>query len=515
MQTQEKNNAAPWDPLEPLPRARRWLWLALALLVCALQGPRFIQSLRPARTQGTDFFQEWASAHYLFEGVPVYSRLEPAVERYLGYHVEGDQLTIGVNAHPPTSVLLAAPFCVFDYPDAVLAWNVVSLAALGLSMWFVLRQLRVPWSLWGLAPLVTLLLLFDPLRQQVNQGQLNLFILLLIVGSWVSERSGRRSLAAALIGAAAAIKLFPGFLLLHFVLRRQWLAFGAGMVTLVALTGLTAAFAGPGAYRSYVLEVLPTLDQHRGGWYNCSLVGFFTRLFDPPSPSLSPVEQAALEAGAEGQHSPDAATPAHRETEANVAVDSLLVCLTKPLVYWPALVIVGSGLACTLVISGLVQMVWKSSGRGQEDLAFGLSIVAMLLVAPITWDHYLMLLLIPWALIWVKLPPSVLARGLFLFISVAVWLPPGELWPLVVPVIDVNRRPVYGPATPLHSLTLLSIHCYALLGMFVLLAWLWRRESQAQDAGQPTAEFGLRCAGADHCTRWAWSSSPRGGTSLF
>jgi len=475
-QPRDETRARLWDPLNASPKARWWLWLALTALVCAMQGPRFIQSLRPPRTEGVDFFQEWASARNLFEGQPVYGPTGEALERYLGLRLpDNKQLTIGVNAHPPTSVLLAAPFCVLDYPDAVLAWNLVSLAALGLSLWLVFRQLRVQWSLWGFAPLVTLLLLFGPLRQQVNQGQLNLVLLLLVVGAWASERSGRLGLAGGLVGAAAAIKLYPGFLLVYFLLRKQWCALAAGVITLIALTGLTAAVLGPGAYRSYLREVLPTLDQYRGGWNNCSLVGFFTRLFDPPSPNLSPLERSALEAGAGGPQALSAAPPGDGEAAQNFAVDSMLACVTRPLLYCPPLVLVGSGLACAGVMGLLAWVVWKSSGRGQADLAFGLSIVAMFLVAPIAWDHYLILLLIPWALIWVRLPSSALARGLFLLLSVAVWPSSGDLWHYVIPLTTVSHRPVWGPATPLDTLTLLSIQCYALLGMFAFLAWLWGR----------------------------------------
>ena len=52
----------PWDPLNAWPAGRRWLWAALAALICVLNGPQFIHSLRPRMDQWTDFFQLWGSA---------------------------------------------------------------------------------------------------------------------------------------------------------------------------------------------------------------------------------------------------------------------------------------------------------------------------------------------------------------------------------------------------------------------------------------------------------------------
>src|SRR5262249_1217185 len=253
-----------WDPLAVVPAARRWLWALLAVLICVLQGRDFVSSLRPAAGEGVGFFLDWASARNVLEGRPGFTPQAASVGRYLGYRPA--KLFTQKNAHPPPSVLLALPFAGLDYPEATLAWNLVSLVALAVSLLLVIRTLGLPFSLWSLCPLITLLLLCNPLLQQVNHGQLSLLLGLLVTGTWVAERSGRPKLAAALLGTAMAIKLFPGFLFLYFVLRRQWQIVAAGATTFVAITVLTLVVlgclsptgfdAGIQAYASFLEEVL-------------------------------------------------------------------------------------------------------------------------------------------------------------------------------------------------------------------------------------------------------------------
>src|SRR5207253_829995 len=120
-----------------------------------------------------------------------------------------------------------------------------------------------------------------PLWGQVNLGQLNLVLTLLITGTWAADRTGRWRLAGALLGAAAAIKLFPAFLFLYFAARRQWKTLAAGLVNLLVLTALTAAVVGWDTYPHYFRDVLPRVERSQSGWGNASVVGLWRKLFDP------------------------------------------------------------------------------------------------------------------------------------------------------------------------------------------------------------------------------------------
>jgi hypothetical protein len=424
-----------WDPLNAWPRGRRWLWASLAVLVCLLQGPGFVESLRPSLDDGVDFFQEWASGRNYLSGVPIYTNQEVAVQRYLGFQVgpasrqspsQGETrvgVAIPVNAHPPSSVLLTLPLALLSYPDAVLVWNLISLTALLASLWLVVWQLRIPLSRWSIFPLIALLLLCSPLRQQVSQGQLNLVLLLLLTGAWAAQRSLKWGWAGTLVGTAAAIKLFPGFLFLYFALRRQWKAVAAGVLSLLVLSGVTAAVLGADAYESYGREVLTSVASYQSGWINASLPGLWTKLFDPAT---------------EQEH-------------------------VSPLWRSPALARAGAWLSRGLVVLLLAPAVWRARTQAKTDRAFAVTTIAMLLVSPITWDHYFLLLLVPLAVLWTQLPPGNLARVSFLTIVAMLWIEPVRLYDHLIP-----GGHQHGMASPAATLSVLSLHCYALLGLFVL-----------------------------------------------
>jgi hypothetical protein len=422
-----------WDPLNAWPKGRRWLWIVLAGLVCLTHGPQFLRYLRPARDRWTDFFQEWASARNYRCGLPIYSDHRLAIERHLGYVADGEWPNlrqyaswITVNAHPPTAVLLALPLAALNYPDAVLVWNLLSLAALFVSLRLVARALSLPVSAWSVAPLLALLLLCSPVLVTLFYGQLTLVLLLLLTGTWIAHRSKRPITAGILLGLAAAIKLFPAFLLVFFVLRRQWKTVAAAMVSLLVVTALTAAVLGVDTYWTYARDVVPRVALFRSGWNNVSLPGLWTKLFDPGITRIEPVWE------------------------------SMLMAQT------------GTWLSCCLVV---IVLGWITLRDDQDDdRAFALTVTAMLLVSPITWDHYATLLLLPLALAWTRLTAATVARITFLTLGLVLWMKPEDLHHAFI--IGGTKSVI---ATPWQTLCILSLHCYALLGLFALLARLPQR----------------------------------------
>jgi hypothetical protein len=417
-----------WDPLNVSLNARKWLWGLLTVLVGIQQGPSFVASLRPRSDQGVDFFQEWSSAKSHLDSRPIYSRHSETIPRYLGLSVnadrsEGVQIEIDVNAHPPPSVLLALPFALLDYPDAVLAWNVLSLLLLAVSLRWVVRALGIPFKPWSVLPTATILLLSNPLRQQVNHGQFNLLLLFLLLAIWLAARSERVWLAGTLLAVATAVKLFPGFLFLYFLLRRDWRIVAVG-VTGVAVIGVGARFVfGWESYRTYLTEVLPQVNAYRGGWLNASLIGFCTRLFDPAAVSeqVEPLWRSSLIAKMSG------------------------------------------GVMCLAVVVAWRRNVLRADTADKRDRAFGLALVAMLLVSPITWDHYFLLLLLPLAQVWRDVSVSGRGRIPFLVIVIVLCLNPVLVWPHFI----AGGRG-HGIAQPVHSVTILAMQCYALVGLFVM-----------------------------------------------
>jgi Glycosyltransferase family 87 len=403
----------------------KWLWAAAALLVGILQFTPLVEALRHSPGIVSDFYQDWASGRNWWNGLPVYTDHQVTIPRYIG-PVDPFCLRVEFNAHPPSSIVVMIPWAILDYRAALLGWNLLSLGMLLASLETIRRSLEVPLTVELIAPAVIFLLLSRPLLMQLFHGQWNLVLLLLVTGVWAAERSGRPAWAGVLLGVATAIKLFPGFLFLYLLVRRQWSAVIEGALAFAMLTGLTAALLGPEVYRVYFEELLPKLAPVRSSWYNASLVGFWTRLFDPATAEVH-----------------------------------VLPLWRNGMVLRGAVLL--SGL---FVIMTVTRAIRSADTRDALDHAFGLTVTGMLLVSPITWDHSLLLLLLPISFLLHDPPPSEVAKVLLVVSLGAIWFLGQRL------VCDrlIPGGLVAGFASPAHTLTVLAYPTYALATLFVIEA---------------------------------------------
>ncbi len=77
-------------------------------------------------------------------------------------------------------------------------------------------------------------------------GQVNLFLLVLVLGSFLALRNKRGILAGLLLGLAIAIKVFPLPVVIYFLFRKQWLAALATIASCVLFLAVA-----PGAIRGF------------------------------------------------------------------------------------------------------------------------------------------------------------------------------------------------------------------------------------------------------------------------
>jgi hypothetical protein len=393
--------------------------MTLCVVLCLIGLLNLLVHAWPSPGHLRDFCQEWVSAKNYFDGRPVYLSLNESLPLYFDGVYE---LPIEYNAHPPVSVLAALPLAAFDYRTAFVLWNLTSIAALAVSMWLIMRRDGLGFGRVWIFPIVTLLLTSGALTHHLFQGQLNLLLLLLITGCWAADRGGREVLGGALLGAAMALKLFPGFLLLYFVVRRQWRSAASAAAVFVLLNAAALVVFGADSFRTYFVEVVPQLGQFRDTWPNASVMGFWSKLFD----------------GGRSGH-------------------------VYPL--WKSELLMQAGY---LISSGLLVLlagwkVWQAKSRPQRDVAFGLCIIAMLLVSPVTWNHYFVMLILPLAVLWQAAERSAGKRS---FVAAAVLvlltIQPQWIWNVAIP----GREGLY-VAQPWQTLTYISIQFYMLLALFV------------------------------------------------
>jgi hypothetical protein len=253
-------------------------------------------------------------------------------------------------------------------------------------------------------------------------------LLLALVGAWTAERARRWHLAGALVGTAAAVKLFPGFLLLYFVARRRWRAVFAGVGWFTAANGVAAVVLGPGTYRDYVGDVLPRLAEWRASIRNLSVPGLWNKLFDP---------------GSKGE-------------------------VIQPLLHSPALAMAATVVSVVAIMVVVAWVTCRARSRAARDQAFGVTVIGMLLVAPLTWPHSAVMLLLPLLLIRNHFRASHAGRMTLALVVVVFWLDPVFFWHLCGVRLTDPANWQWGPTGPLQSVTAFSVQLYALLGLFAL-----------------------------------------------
>ncbi|MCL6501079.1 MAG: DUF2029 domain-containing protein [Pirellulales bacterium] len=387
-----------------------------------------------------DFFQEWSSVQNWRRGLPIYEEQVLAVDRYLGIKIDPtEQQAVEVNAHPPASVLMAMPMFWLDYPRATLAWNLLSLVLGAAALWVINVECKLAESWRTLLVVVTLALLFDPLLAQTLFAQLNLLLLFLLVGAWAAARRQQDRLAGVLLGTAVAVKLYPALLVAFFAMQRRWRLVVAALLAALAWCGMTVLVFGLDTHYQYAWEVVPRVHEWRAGWGNLSVLGWWSRLFDP---------------GTKGG-------------------------LVTPMVYNPWLAKAGNYVTASLLVGAACWIAWRARTPQARELSLGLFVVTMLLISPVCWPHYLLMLVLPAAQVWSSISESRLVVLGVVVLLLPVWWPP-----ILVGFLSGG---VPTPATPKYSLLVFSLRTYALLSFWLFLAWAATRARQVEEV---SARFG-------------------------
>lgn len=411
-----------WTP------ARKRCWAVLGGAVCAVWGLVLAVTLAvPKNGRLNDFVQEWSSARRYFEGEPIYGDLRPFVARHFGKrHVES--LPIEVNGHPPASVLLTLPFGWLSYRAACLVWNLLSLVGLVAGIALILGRRGLNCSAWAWLPILACLLPSGPFADQVMLVQMSLLLFFLLTAAWWADRNGHAAGSGCLVGLAASLKLFPGFLLLYFAAQRRWKSVAAAAITMAALHAAAWAVLGRQAFSDYITIVLPSLGRFEVGAFNASLAAWWSRLLDGAHPQFT------------------------------------------PLANWPLL----AGIATAVSVAAAAALAYRTARRagsaGDRDLAFSLCVAAMMLATPIVWWHYFLMLILPLIVLWrtasAAIRPLLAATTAVLAIN-PYWF---ARFPWIGSGLTFDSSGQVAAATLLNSLTVLSFQLYALVALFLLIA---------------------------------------------
>ena len=331
-----------------------------------------------------------------------------------------------VQAHPPVMTLFVAPFVA---GVGILGTQVVvlllSLAALALTLVLLGRGLE-----WQLARRQWLILVLavlgaEPVVTSLRSGQTGLLLGALMVAGWYALKRGRPLTAGVAVGLATGLKLFPGLLLIYFLLRQRK-AFVAAAGTLLVLALLVGTLTGWHTFAEYAATTRGVVDKYAQYPNNLSLLGLAARALEAPGEASG-----------------------------------------KARVFFYLLAVAAVVAACR--VSGGPR---REEDKRSLDYEYALFVALMPLLSPISWDHYLSVLLLPLAVLGTRAltatAPWPAALG-FLGIVVVLLLPDTTF---------VYALPTLGTWIPRPLLTLLflPLRTYALAGLSVWLGVLaWRQ----------------------------------------
>jgi alpha-1,2-mannosyltransferase len=185
--------------------------------------------------------------------------------------------------YPPFAALLFTPLVIVPSQVAWGILNALSGLALIAVVYIVLRRMERPSWLsaeWGAVVLGVALLFIEPVRVNMDYGQVNLLLLLFVVlDVLVVKRFG-----GVLVGVAAAVKLVPLIFVVHFLLVGRVRDAIRAAVTFVALQCLMFAIAPRSAYRFWTHTVFDSSRIGPTNWsWNQSLSGMVRRFSEQAS----------------------------------------------------------------------------------------------------------------------------------------------------------------------------------------------------------------------------------------
>ncbi|MFV9504521.1 MAG: glycosyltransferase family 87 protein [Oscillochloridaceae bacterium umkhey_bin13] len=287
--------------------------------------------------------------------------------------------------YPPLTALLMMPLTFLPFPLAGSVWRVLAVASVASAM-FVLLQRQTQWS-WvaRLGIIGGLLVLLSPVSRSLRFGQLELLLVAGVVGGALLLLRGHLWSSAILWALIILMKLYPLILIVPLVRHGHWrwlVALGLGILGWSSVSSLLSGWDGV-----FWRDLFPTLSARDGRLANLSVYGLLARWFDPTA----------------------------YQGWVNVPTANML----------------SLGLSVLLLGSASL-IIWQYQTPAPTAFWYALSlmITTMLLILPITWDHYHVWLLVPLVLGFWRLGTTGAEAPLyFMAYSLVIFGVARDIWP--------------------------------------------------------------------------------------
>jgi hypothetical protein len=328
---------------------KAFFWLRIIIILCGLLCNVII--INNYRNVNSDFVVDYIAANSIRRGGSVYGEDIGNLENeMLGFHGPP-------TIHPPFNAVLFLPLSFLNYKAAFIVLNIISLILLLLINRLVVTGLELSCE-WFLN-FVCFTLFWHPVLYCLALGQSSIIIAACLISGWFCLRLKKEYVAGLFFAIATLMKLFPGLILLYLLMSKNWRALLATVFFIILGMSVTALVVGIDDMWTYPNIIMGKfLNNFSSRMNNHSVNGVIARLFGGRSGWTEPLIQLPR-------------------------ISSLLVILINS----------------AILIYTILKMRVMAIKKELVDYGFGLTLVTMLLLSPITWGHFFPVLILPFGLL--------------------------------------------------------------------------------------------------------------------
>jgi len=219
-------------------------------------------------------------------GYPLYTKNitgenAPSALQRIAAHIGMDSKT-GHYFYPPFFAYVTLPLTYFSIKSAEKIWFYLNFGWLVIAIFLLHRILSLCSDVRFSPFLVAGILLFSPaINFTVYIGQVNLLVLVLILGCWYAYERGCYNLAGGLLTVAIGIKVTPVLLFIYFLINRE-----KRVIVPVIVGGFILFLFGTFRYITYIFYAMPDISKGCAYIANQSLSAFFARLVETAPEAL-------------------------------------------------------------------------------------------------------------------------------------------------------------------------------------------------------------------------------------
>jgi hypothetical protein len=185
----------------------------------------------------------------------------------------------GGPVYPPLYWILFQPLTLLPFRIVAILWLSLSVTMSCGSQWLVLRNTVGRPSLTTLVLLLSILVLYQPLYEDLVLGQNNAILLLLATGTWLAISKRRLKTAGLMLGLMSIIKPHYLFIIAFLVLLGWWRVAVIGAATWIG--GILGAipYLGWGYFQLYGQAMWHHYNEVAASYLNLSLAAQLSNVF--------------------------------------------------------------------------------------------------------------------------------------------------------------------------------------------------------------------------------------------